>query len=217
MGLTAEEAGKLARDGGNSFEKQIGATFPVYAQGGKAFLDFMPLPMTPCGRRGSHGEPLYIPKGKAPFDVYGHAPRRLQDKGANTFDLAVFVGAELKHTKDVQPSLSIVHPDAESGDGLKFHQLDALALVARMGGVARVVWDNGGQVGVLSESGILAAHAIYSASLASERRGKGKGPVGSRSIKWTAFKPVEWENLSGVVALNWLKIDWQDEGRRKAA
>jgi hypothetical protein len=113
--------------------------------------------------------------------------------------------------------LPIVHPDAKSGDGVQYHQLEALALLAQMGGVARIVWNNGGEVGALTEAGILAAFTIYCASLESERRGKGKGAVGSRSIRWTSFKPVPWANVGGVLCLDWLRIDWQDEGERRAA
>jgi hypothetical protein len=44
----------------------------------------------------------------------------------------------------------IVKPDKHAS-GIAYHQLAALALVARMGGMARIVWDNGGQIGVLRE------------------------------------------------------------------
>ena len=146
--------------------------------------------------RGPGGKPLYIPTGKAPFDVYGHAPRDLsrsvQPSTKVLFpNVAVFVGAELKSNRDHEVSLSIVHPDSDS-HGLEYHQLDALALVARIGGIARIVWDNGGTYGVLEEDQIIVAHAIYEQSLASERNGKGKGPLGSRSIKWSLFKTVDY-------------------------
>jgi hypothetical protein len=54
-------------------------------------------------------------------------------------NLAQMVGAELKSTSKHEASLSIVKPKCD-GSGLEFHQLDALALLARMGGIARVVW-----------------------------------------------------------------------------
>ncbi len=80
------------------------------------------------------------------------------------------------------------------------------SLLARLGGIARVVWDNGGQIGVLKEEDILAAHAIYQASMDSEARGKGKGARGGRSIKWEQFMPVVDRNIAGVIGPDWLVI-----------
>ena len=68
------------------------------------------------------------------------------------------------------------------------------------------MWDNGGTYGVLEEDQIIVAHAIYEQSLASERNGKGKGPLGSRSIKWSLFKTVDYASFGGVVAIDWLKM-----------
>jgi hypothetical protein len=118
-------------------------------------------------------------------------------------NVAVFVGAELKSTRDHETSLSIVHPDSDS-HGLEYHQLDALALVARIGGIARIVWDKRGAYGVLEEDQIIVAHAIHEQSLASERNGK--GPFGSRSIKWSLFKMVDYASFGGVVAIGWLML-----------
>lgn len=216
------DKGRMSRDLGNAFEQNIERSFAGYAHAEIAYLDRMPVPMTPCGRRGAHGEPLYIPKGKAPFDIYGYAPVRvLPWRKEYRFDpkqttlalpvggwgnLPVFVGAELKATNERSNSLPIVHPNGD-GSGLEYHQLDALALVARMGGFARVVWDNGGDYGILREDKIVAVHATYEHSLATERQGKGKGARGSRSIPWSLFEPIEYANVGGTICLDWLKLE----------
>jgi hypothetical protein len=205
-------AGRAAAKGGKEFEKRIGATFGPYAKTGYAYVAFMPIPMAPRGMMGKCM--VYVPKGKAPFDVYGFAPRTA---GSPPESSAVFVGAELKRTKDHQTRLPIVHPDAESGDGLKYHQLWALANVAKYGGVARVVWDNGGEVGYLDEQRIAVALAVYDQSLATERRGKGMGPQGSRSIPWENFQPVDDAAIGGVVGLHWLILPWREGAERRAA
>lgn len=202
--------GIAARDTGVAFEKQIEQSFEAYAKIGRAYLDFMPVPMSPCGRRGAHGEPLYIPKGKAPFDVYGYAPAHppVGTAQAPESQFAVFVGAELKASSKPETSLPIVKPDSHAS-GLAYHQLAALAQIARFGGIARIVWDNGGQIGVLANDAILAAHAIYEASFQSELRGNGRGATGSRSIKWEHFRAVDHANIGGTLCMDWLRIDRQ--------
>jgi len=199
-------SGTYARDKGTGLEKEVGRSFEAYAKIGRAYLDFMPLPMSPCGIRHPHTKaPLYIPKGKAPFDVYGHAPLPAgPEKDGKR--LSVFVGAELKASNNPETSLPIVKPDAHAS-GIAYHQLAALALVARLGGIARVVWDNGGEIGVLGNDAIMAAHAIYEASLMSEIRGKGKGAAGARSIKWERFQVVDHANIGGIVCIDWLRME----------
>jgi hypothetical protein len=190
------------RKAGNEFEKRIEPSFKAYAQINRARLDFMPLPMTPCGLRHPKMQmPLYIPKGKAPFDVYGFAPKTIVGK-----PYAIFVGAELKTTAKPEVSLPIV---AEGGhaSGLAFHQLSALALVAMLGGIARVVWDNGGVIGVLENEAILHHSLVYQHSRSSEAAGKGTGPRGSRSIQWSAFKEInQVANVGGNLIIDWLLV-----------
>jgi hypothetical protein len=210
--VSASRANAAARAAGSAFEQSVGRSFEGYASQGVAYLDFMPIPTRAIRVPGFKGV-AYVPCGHAPFDVYGHRPRMVFRQPApngttinRPVQLAVMVGAELKTTKDHEKNLSIVHPESDS-HGLEYHQLYALALLARMGGVARIVWDNGGQVGVASEDSIVLAYEVYEQSLASERRGNGKGPRGSRSIPWTAFKPVDYGNVGGVICLDWLKVE----------
>ena len=67
------------------------------------------------------------------------------------------------------------------------------------------MWDNGGQVGVMDQSGIIHPAAVYEQSLASERAGKGKGQRNSSSIPWTQFRVVDYGNVGGV-CIDWLKM-----------
>jgi hypothetical protein len=110
----------------------------------------------------------------------------------------------LKVSNKLETSLPIVEPDAHAS-GIVYHQL--AALVARLGGIARIVWDNGGEIGILGNDTIMAAHAIYEASLQSEMRGKGKGVNGARSIRWAGFQTVDYANIGGVVCIDWLKVE----------
>jgi hypothetical protein len=203
--------GAKARERGGDFEQEIGKTFTAYAKVGKAYLDFMPLPMTPCGiRHPATRAPLYIPRGKTPFDVYGYAPHEPRTAPRdNAPPLAVFIGAELKSSKDPETTLPIVKPGSHA-HGIAYHQLDALALLARIGGIARVVWNNAGMIGVLDEQRIIAAHAIYQRSLSSEQRGNGMGPKGSRSLSWEMFQRVEYANVGGTLCIDWLKLEGQE-------
>ena len=98
-------------------------------------------------------------------------------------NVAVFVGAELKSNKDHEVSLWIVTP-IPIATVWSTTSSSALALVARIGGIARIVWDNGGAYGVLEEDQIIVAHAIYEQSLASERQRQGEGAA------WVALDQV---------------------------
>lgn len=192
--------GEKARKAGGHFEDKIGESLDAYAEAAIAYLDFMPLPMTPCGQRHPLTKaPMYIPKGKAPFDVYGHKPTHLERLG----QVAVFVGAECKSSSERETSLPIVKP-LQHGKGLAYHQLDALALVAKLGGVARVIWDNAGEVGILDEAKIIHHHLVYSQSLAAEEGGR-KPVMGSRSIPWASFQVVDYGFVGGKLVIDWLR------------
>lgn len=214
-----------SRDVGQDFEERIEPTFDAYSKANRAYLAFMPVPTKAVM---VNGRMYRVGNGSAPFDVYGFVPRSFggepEYRPNNEYEadpprrpvmnLAVMVGAELKATSKHETSLSIVKPKCD-GSGLEFHQLDALALLARMGGLARIVWSNAGEVGVLTNEPILAAHAIYMASLASEGRGMGRGKLGTRSIRWESFIKVDFANVGGSIVLDWLLDD--KEIRRAAA
>lgn len=165
----------MTKNQGKSFEKLIGETFAIYARNSVANLMFMPVPTRVVGFDGHH--PKLVTCGKGPFDVIGYL---LSD--------ARMVGAELKSSVR-KASLPIVGPGKE-GDGLQYHQLEALAFLASAGGEARIVWDNGGEIGVLGNSPILTAKGIYDQSIASEQSGK-EVNRGGRSLAWEMFRRID--------------------------
>lgn len=179
------------RKAGAGFEHEIGVSFEAYKDGGVALLAFMPVPTVVIRRE--RGVPLRVSKGKAPFDVYGYM-----------VGTGRFVGAELKHSER-STSLAIIGP-GRKGSGLQFHQLDALALLAQNGGVARIVWDNDGEIGILTEDEIIVAWRVFVETMKSEASGK-QAIHNSKSIKWGLFTVVDYTNLHGVVAIDWLRQD----------
>ena len=189
MGISSNELNK--GQSGRDFEKDIESTFVGYSKGDIARLAMMPTPTRQIGSR--NGLPIMIRSGKPPFDVYGY---RVRD--------GVMIGAELKASQR-KNGLTLVAPDAH-GDGLQFHQLDALASLARCGGVSRLVWNNGGEIGVLLSDNIMIAAREYEHVLKTKLAGKAV-PRGSGSIPWERFEPVEYTNLWGVVGFDWLMVE----------
>jgi penicillin-binding protein-related factor A (putative recombinase) len=156
----------------NAFEKQIGDTFESYRAAGVAELFFLFPPMRVVGMIGKM--PAHIPCGKAPYDVSGYF-----------IGSGVAIGAELKQTAEHENSLSIVGPE-KKGSGLHYHQLQALLELHRAGGSAFLLWNNGGEIGLLDGARIAVVSVGYEASL------KSKNPArGSRSIPWGMFAPVK--------------------------
>lgn len=187
---------RLAQRSGKDFEATIGESLEAYRRLGIAAMDFMPVPMAPAGVLGRHGNMLYTPKGKAPFDVYGMI-----------LGSGLAVGAELKASTQPDTALSIVAAES-GGKGLQAHQLDALALFAGSKAVARLVWNNGGQVGVLENEGILSVASAYRSSLDAEATGRPPAR-GSRSIRWEMFKVIEVE-VRTVGGESAVLLDWLD-------
>jgi penicillin-binding protein-related factor A (putative recombinase) len=182
---------KARKDGrrgrGGDFEDLIRQTFRGYSARQIARLDMMPCPTRIVGR--SQGRPVMVLAGKPPFDVYGY---RLQD--------GRMIGAELK-SSDRKPSLPLVGP-GKKGDGLQFHQIDALAGLVQAGGYGFIVWDNGGEIGVLTGSAITTAHRTFEHAWASEEAGK-SAPRGSKSIPWDRFATEVTWNEAGP---DWLLL-----------
>lgn len=177
---------------GKDFENDIAATFQGYADKHVARLAIMPVPTKQVGVR--NGMPTLIRNGKAPFDVYGFLSHD-----------ATMIGAELKASKR-KARLPIVAPQ-KKGDGVQFHQLDALATLALAGGIARIVWSNGGEIGVLHNSEIIQAWRTYEHALTSELSNR-TVPKGAKSIQWEMFKPVQFNLLTSTktVGPDWLQM-----------
>jgi hypothetical protein len=151
--------------------------------------------MTPCGiRHPVSGAPLYIPKRKAPFDIYGYRPLMMDGKMR-----AIFVGAELKSTGEHMSRMPIIGPE-HRGSGLQYHQLVALALLASNGGEAYLLWDNGGEYGLLDGQALIVAKSLYDTTLRAR-----SDPEGRRSIPWERFRVVNFDTVGGILCLNWLK------------
>jgi hypothetical protein len=197
--LTAKERGKKNRDAGKEFEDDIGETFEVYAAieprlpGRDAGPDEADRPGDARLRRQSPVRRVRL-----------RADARSRGRAGSS---AVFVGAELKTSDEPGRRTLPIVKAGNHGKGVAQHQLEALALVAKMGGHARIVWNNGGQVGVLENARIIHHQLIYEQSLASELRGKGMGAKGSRSIPWEAFKPVPLESVGGKTIIDWLDLE----------
>lgn len=160
----------------NAFETEIFATFPSYESQGVAHLSIMFPPMRVAGQNGHM--PCYIPVGKADYDAGGYY---LKD--------AVTIGVELKETTDHENSLSIVHPDRK-GSGLQYHQLKALCDLDDNGGMALLLWSNGGEIGVARGSVLQVALRMYDMAMAVEDMRKTPAR-GAKSILWGHFQKVQ--------------------------
>lgn len=162
----------------NDFEKLIGKTFQGYRDAGIADLVFLHPPMRVMTI--IRKVPCYVQAGKAPFDV----------AGIYYDSCGTGLGVELKETKDHEHSLPIVGP-GKKGNGLQYHQLESLVAVHNAGGVALVVYSNGGEIGILPGDTLAVAKLQYDASLKVEQAGKTPAR-GARSILWGLFKPIKY-------------------------
>jgi penicillin-binding protein-related factor A (putative recombinase) len=162
----------------NQFEKQIGETFQTYRDAKLANLFFLNPPMRIAGMHGR--VPCFVQAGKAPYDVAGF----YYDRNATS------IGVELKETTEHEHSLSIVGPD-KKGSGLQYHQLEALVNLHYQGGIALLVWSNGGEIGWADGNTLVLAKLQYDTSLKAEAMKKTPAK-GSRSIQWAMFRTVKY-------------------------
>ena len=168
----------------NQFEKDIESTFESYAERGVATLMMLPVEKKVVY---PGGKPTIIYAKKSPFDVIGY---RVRD--------AVIIGAELKESQ-WKTSVPIVGPGAK-GDGLAYHQLEALAELAHCGGIARLLWCNDGHVGVIKDKELVEIFTNYKQAWNSKKAGRRPKP-GALSIKWEYFAPI-------VPGEGGLLVDW---------
>ena len=163
---------------GRAFEKELEFTFEsLCKKENVAFLAGMPVPTAP---RMMNGRSIRVLSGKAPFDYYGM-----------TRD-GIFIGMEAKHNDKVKQSLPIIAP-LKRGTGLQFHQLEALAAVAKNGGIARIVWNNGGLVLNMDNRGILLVHESYNGG-------------GRKSIPRDLFSICEQCIYNNIPYLDWMNV-----------
>jgi len=176
------------------FEKECAKSFDVYQSLNVAFLSEMPVPMAPAGFHPKHKRMMYAPKGKSPFDFYGYTAKD-----------ATMIGCEIKLTANHESGLPLIAP-AKAGNGLQWHQLDALYNLAKHSGVARVVWNNGGVVGVLTNERIINAWTAFSHAVAAIASNKIPAK-GSRSISWDLFTPIDYTQHEMIMYYDWLVLD----------
>jgi hypothetical protein len=176
----------------NDLETHIAATFPLYLANGIAQLMALPVPMVCVGSHPTRHFPIFTPKGKAPFDVAGWTLG--YDSGG------VFIGVELKQSQRKE-SLAIVAPGRD-GAGVEYHQLVSLYELHEAGGVARLVWENGGELRVLKGRAIVNAYLTYEEARKVEARGHDPAR-GAKSIPWDKFEPVGLDQRTGQ---DWLAL-----------
>jgi penicillin-binding protein-related factor A (putative recombinase) len=166
----------------NEFENEIGKTFQGYRDARIAHLFFLHPPMRCIGQQG--GAPVFVQAGKAGYDVAGFY---YDDSGT-------FIAAELKQTRDHEVSLAITG-EGKKGGGIQYHQLVALCEVANAGGMAMLLWNNGGDIGILRSDYLKVALAQYDTSVKVEKN-KGQYAKGSRSIQWGLFDPIRIQKIA---------------------
>jgi hypothetical protein len=156
----------------NEFEKTIGKTFEGYEAAGVATLRFLYPSMRCVGTKGPM--PVFVPAEKAPYDLGGYY-----------HGSGLCIGCELKETRDREHSLPLVSPGKE-GNGLQYHQLEELVQLHQEGGVAILVYNNGGEIGRLG------GQALTQAKIGLDAANKSRNPAkGAKSIPWGRFQPVK--------------------------
>ncbi len=157
------------------FEKTIQKSFDEYAA--RAYLMILHPQMRCVGTRGGK-VPLWVQVAKAPFDIAG----LYLDNGR-------YIAVELKENASRHTSLQIIGP-GKKGTGLQYHQLEGLVTVHEAGGLALVLWDNAGEVGLIDGPRLKAAKSAYDTALKAAAAGYPNGARGVKSIPWGNFAPV---------------------------
>lgn len=180
--------GALARRQGQDWENQIESQFSYYFRGQVANLAIMPVPTKGTMQGGKF---VRVQTGCAPFDIYGFTMSR-----CNGWSTGTFIGAEMKHTLKFKTSLPITD---ESG-GLLTHQLIALEEAAASGSIARILWQNEREIGLLEEEGVMKA---CRAMLLFQ---KTRGTEGRMSIPWESFRKIGYQAICGSSCVAWLPV-----------
>lgn len=171
------------------FEQIIERTFPAIRAKTGAFLYWLYPKTRMVGMRGTM--PCFAMVGRALFDVAGWLPKTITDHDGYDRKVNLAVGIEVKETSKLHSSMRIVGDDG-SGSGLQAHQLEALAAVHRDGGIARLVWNNGGMVGMITGEQLAHIHFTYGVSVQAEKMRKVPS-MGSRSIPWNQFIKFDFD------------------------
>ena len=168
----------MLRKRSNEFENYIQTGFAAIRQTTGAWLHWVNPPVCPIGMRGKM--PIFAMVGSALYDIGGWTD--------NTKARHAAIGIELKESGKYKNSIPIIKPEGK-GSGVQYHQLEALAALHRDGGLAGLVWSNGGIIGYANGEVLASAFYDYEVSRVCEERGK---PVtlGVRSISWKKFATV---------------------------
>ena len=165
------------------FEKVVEKSFTEYLSSGVASLKFLFPKMRMSGYLGK--TPAFVQVGKAPYDVDGYFIQTGQ-----------FIACEIKENGERHNSMHIVGPD-KKGTGLQYHQLVALVHAHGSHAFAALLWNNGGEIGILDGSRLTAAKASIDTAIKAEEAGYPDGKKGAKSIPWGHFSPVK-SNAAGV-------------------
>jgi len=175
---------------GTEFEASIYRDMPAYATGKFAVLHVLDIPTRATRYKDPvTGQPLRRAVAKGPGDIWGWLV-----VGGRT------IIAELKSTESAKLRLPIIKPKSKAS-GLQFHQLRAMAACATCGGIARLVWRNGNEIGVVGGDVLIPVYNKYRASM-----GGGRMPQGVASILWGAFEKVEEKLVGGKMIWDWLGV-----------
>jgi hypothetical protein len=172
-------------------EKTVEKSFDEYRSMGLAELNFVFPRMRPCGKSGT-GMLLWVQVAKAPFDVAGYMM-----EGGKT------VACEIKENSERTTAMTIVDA-GKKGTGLQYHQLAALVAVHKAGGYACVVWDNGGEWGLLDGQRLTHAKAAFDTAKKAKEEGYPRASRGSFSILWGNFQRISFTPKGVPIWLNLL-------------
>jgi len=166
----------------NPFEDYIQQGFAAIRAKTGAWLHWVNPAVRPIGLRGNM--PVFAMVGSALYDIGGWTNEN------NAVHRAV--GIELKASTKFKQNIPIIKPESK-GSGVQYHQLEALAALHRDGGIAGLVWNNGGVIGYASGEVLAAAFYDYETSRVCEEM---KRPItkGVRSLSWQKFATVEGTN-----------------------
>lgn len=164
---------------GKVWENELEHSFDALIRSeGLSSLVKMPEPTAP---KVMYGKFVRVLCGKAPYDFTGMM------KGGK------HIAMEAKHNDKRKTSLPIIAEDKD-GSGLQQHQLEALAKVAVDGGIARIVWNNGGLPMAIGNEQIIEVCDNYLGG-------------GRKSIPRDLFTICEQRISQGVPYFSWLDLE----------
>lgn len=135
---TARLTGLRAAAAGKYFERELETLHARWEAQGVARIRKMPVPTVSLRRRGAGGAPARIVVASADPDFYGVL------RGGRA------VAMEAKRTSRHLKEMSIVERGQKVREGVRVHQLAALAQIQRLGGLVALVWQNDDEIGVLA-------------------------------------------------------------------